>query len=270
MYFAEAVNHLPIWANALICLVIGGGVVPAIQLAIRRRYGVESLMVNNEVAGFKYAVLGVVYAVLLVFIMVAVWDEFRDAKSDTAQEARALLDLYRLSLGFDDGSRVALRDSILHYANAVVHDEWPALARGEASPVADAALKQLFERVMVAVQSGHFLEAIRQPAIGLVIEIADCRRSRLDFADGVIPRVLWGVILIGGIATLSFTWFFGSNNARAQAGMTAMLSVMVLSVIFVSAMLDRPFTGEVSVSPKPFEQTIRDLHSPLAAPATRP
>jgi hypothetical protein len=38
---------------------------------------------HNDVAGFIYAVLGVVYAVLLALVVIAVWEEF-DAAKDTA------------------------------------------------------------------------------------------------------------------------------------------------------------------------------------------
>jgi hypothetical protein len=260
MDFSEVINSLPLWVSGLIFLVLAVGVVPGVQLAIRRRYGLEALTVNNEVAGFKYAVIGVVYAVLLVFIMVAVWEEWRNAKSFTDQEASALIDLYRLSSGLhDDVNRTALRDSILQYASVVINDEWPALARGEANPAAQAALTRLFDVVLSATQAGRSLETIREPAIGLLIKVADNRLARLDNVEGVIPSILWGVVLIGGVATLSFTWFFGNTNARAQAVMTAMLSLMILSIIYVSALLDHPFAGAVSITPKPFQHIIGSL-----------
>ena len=40
---------------------------------MRRVVGVEVLERHNEVAGFIYAVLGVVYAVLLGFAAITVW-----------------------------------------------------------------------------------------------------------------------------------------------------------------------------------------------------
>src|SRR3712207_9437219 len=54
---------------------------------------------HNDVAGFIYAVLGVVYAVLLGFVTIAVWEDFEMARG-TAEErgqraGRALLEIGR-------------------------------------------------------------------------------------------------------------------------------------------------------------------------------
>ncbi|MEZ5875099.1 MAG: hypothetical protein R3D30_09830 [Hyphomicrobiales bacterium] len=49
-----------------------GGVAPSLQLLVRWYYGVEVIVANHEVAGLKYAVVGVAYAVLLAFVVVGV------------------------------------------------------------------------------------------------------------------------------------------------------------------------------------------------------
>jgi hypothetical protein len=49
---------------------------------------------NNEVAGFKFAVVGVFYAVLLAFVVVAVWEDYRDTETAVRNEAKALADLH--------------------------------------------------------------------------------------------------------------------------------------------------------------------------------
>jgi hypothetical protein len=264
MDFVHIVNDLPLWLSSLLFVGFAVLLVPGGQLAIRRRFGVDSLLVNNEVAGFKYAVLGVVYAVLLVFISVVVWEEFRGAKSNVEEEARAISDLNRLSAVLAEGDRARLQDSLLEYSRIVVDQEWPAMARRGASPAAEAALSRVFDAALIITMSENLPESIRETALELTIAITDSRRQRLDSADGAIPDVLWVVILIGGTTTLFFTWFFGSRNANAQAAMTAMLSLTIVMVIYVSALLDRPFTGSLGVSPMVLEHTIKALERPLA------
>ena len=48
-------------------------------IVVRRRLGLEWLSTNNEVAGFKFATIGVLYAVLLGFAVIVVWEEFNGA-----------------------------------------------------------------------------------------------------------------------------------------------------------------------------------------------
>ncbi len=67
------------------------------MLLTRRFYGVDRLSLNNEVAGFKFAVVGVFYAVLLAFVVIAVWEEFRDTEAAVRDEAKAVVDLHRVA-----------------------------------------------------------------------------------------------------------------------------------------------------------------------------
>ena len=59
------------------------------------------LRINNEVAGFKFATVGVLYAVLLAFAVIVVWEKFSDAENNVAQEAGAAATIYRLSWGIE-------------------------------------------------------------------------------------------------------------------------------------------------------------------------
>jgi hypothetical protein len=72
------------------------------MLLCRRRWGTDRLALNNEVAGFKFAVVGVFYAVLLAFVVVAVWEDYRDTETAVRNEAKALADLHQVSYALPD------------------------------------------------------------------------------------------------------------------------------------------------------------------------
>src|SRR6266568_627817 len=50
---------------------------------------------NNEIAGFKFATVGVLYAVLLAFVIIVVWEKFTDAEVNVVREAGAAENIYR-------------------------------------------------------------------------------------------------------------------------------------------------------------------------------
>src|SRR3712207_9515311 len=52
---------------------------------------------HNEVAGFIYAVLGVIYAVLLALVVIAVWEEFGRARVTVESEANARSEIFWLA-----------------------------------------------------------------------------------------------------------------------------------------------------------------------------
>src|SRR6185503_319067 len=82
---------------------------------------------HNEVVISLFATASVVYAVLLGFLVVVVWEGYDDAHRNVAEEAASLVPLYRLTYGMQGPHGVASRTLIREYADAVINDEWPTM-----------------------------------------------------------------------------------------------------------------------------------------------
>ena len=121
---------LPVWLSGL--LLVGLTTVLAMvgPRLVRRFVTLEELTANNEVAGFKFAVVGVLYAVLLAFAIIVVWEKFNDAESMVAREAGATANIYRLSQGLGDDPGSALRKALTGYLKVTIAEDWPAMERG--------------------------------------------------------------------------------------------------------------------------------------------
>src|SRR5471030_908329 len=102
----------PLWLAAIVLVGIAALVSTLGPLAVRRRVGVEQLRANNEVAGFKFATVGVIYAVLLGFAVIVVWQKFSDAENDVALEAGTAATIYRLAGGIGGDTGSAVREGI--------------------------------------------------------------------------------------------------------------------------------------------------------------
>ena len=70
-------------------------------------------------------------------------------------------------------------------------------------------------------------------------------------AEGTVPKVIWFVLFLGAALTISFTFFFGTENLIAQSLMTGVLAAIILSAVLVIIALDRPYTGAITVSKDP-------------------
>jgi hypothetical protein len=86
------------------------------------------------VAGFIYAVLGIVYAVLLGFAAITVWERYDRAQASVEQEADDLAELYRDAETFPGDVRTQLEGQIRDYVGLAVQKEWPAMADGKSNP----------------------------------------------------------------------------------------------------------------------------------------
>ena len=84
-------------------------------ILVRRWVKLEQLRTNNEVAGFKFATVGVLYAVLLAFAVIVVWEKFNDADGEVAVEAGAAVTIYRLAEGMGGAPGAALHEAITAY-----------------------------------------------------------------------------------------------------------------------------------------------------------
>src|SRR5919107_396180 len=51
---------------------------------------------HNDVAGFIYAALGVIYAVLLALVVISVWEEYQSAAETVEQEANSVAEIFWL------------------------------------------------------------------------------------------------------------------------------------------------------------------------------
>jgi Na+/proline symporter len=87
----------PLWLSGALVIGVATLLAMAAPIFVRRRVPSERLRINNEVAGFTFATIGVLYAVLLAFAVIIVWEKFSVAENATAQEAGAAATLYRLA-----------------------------------------------------------------------------------------------------------------------------------------------------------------------------
>jgi len=252
-------HDVPIWVTALL-LTIGAAVYSiGLMLVTRTIYGVDRLSLNNEVAGFKFAVIGVFYAVMLAFIVIAVWEDFRKTEEAVRDEAKAVVDLHRVTFALPVAGGAEIRKHLIAYTNDVREYEWATMAVGEPSDIVVKDLDRLSRAIFdINPQSWQEL-ALYQDALRLLAVMTDNRNERLDSSGGSMPRILWFVLIVGGLITLGYPAFFGSTNLVAQILMTAALAELVALAMLLGLAFDYPFSGEVHISAYPFDQALRQM-----------
>jgi hypothetical protein len=254
-----ALTTSPLWISVL--LVVG---VPTVlgmlgPVLIRRWIALSRLRTNNEVAGFKFATVGVLYAVLLAFAVIVVWEKFAEAEDEVATEAGAAATLYRLALGIGGEPGAALRDATSAYLEAAIGADWPAMVQGEASPAATGALDAVYATLLDDRPADPRGAAVLTEALRQLDQLTEARRARIVSSAGIVPGLLWVVLFVGAFLTVGFTFFFGSENLKAQAAMTGALSVLIFSGLLIIVAIDRPFAGTVRVRPEALVAVLADF-----------
>jgi hypothetical protein len=230
---------------------------------VRRYIELETLTTNNEIAGFKFATVGVLYAVLLAFAIIVVWEKYNQAEATVAQEAGAAATIYSLSYGIEEKPGRTVRDTLSNYLRVAIADDWPAMERGTAgaSPSARRALGAVYSALLTFEPSNVHDSTLVSEILRQLDVITQARRARLIAAEGTVPGVIWLVLFGGAVLTIVFTFFFGTKNLRAQTMMTGLLSVLVFSELLIVVAIDRPFTGTVKVGPNALTEVLADFMS---------
>ncbi len=237
----------PLWQSFLLVVVIPTTISVCGALLTRRVFGLDRLAINNEVAGFKFAVVGVVYAVLLGFAVIVVWEKFRDAEASVVQEAAAVATIERLAQGLDPVTGAAVRKAMADYVDITIADDWPAMARGRISPLPGKALDGLYAAVLGDTTVTSRETAVVSELLTRLDSLTEARRTRLLLATGTVPPVLWAVLVSGAFVTLAFTFLFGVHSIGSQIVMNVMLAALIFMALYVAVEIDHPFSGPTSV-----------------------
>ena len=223
---------------------------------VRRKYSAEVLKENHEVAAIIFNAFGLFYGVLVAFVVFVTWNGYDDATKNLQLEASEALDIFHSAEAFPDSPRKIIQQGVRDYLAAVYNDEVPKMATGDLSVYSGGAhspLKLLFSQVDAASIPNRELygESLR-----CLNNLAQYRRLRIFAGNDTVPPVIWLVLLVGGVFAVSYTFFFGMKNIRAQYLITTTLTVMLTSILFLIYVLDHPFTGTSRVSLQPLRQAM--------------
>jgi hypothetical protein len=150
---------------------------------------VEVLECHKEVAGFIYAVIGVLYAVLLGFTAIIVWERYEKAHSSVEQEANEVADLFRDAQVFPNELRNELESQLRTYVRLVLEREWPAMAEGGSSRETWEAYNQLWPTYQRIRPQDEREKAWYTLSLTRLNELGDYRRLRLLSNRSAVPGV---------------------------------------------------------------------------------
>lgn len=216
---------------------------------------------HNDVAGFIYAVLGVIYAVLLALVVIAVWEDFGRARETVENEANATAEIFWLAHRLPEPEGVRVQELSRSYAEEVVEREWPLMREGQA-PLMEQGQATPNGWVLVDDIRATFQgfepdtpaeEALYAEGLDQVEELASARRMRLVEAEEGLPSVLWVVLIFAGVAAVSFTYLFGLESTWAHRLMVAALAAVIGLVLYTIGAMEHPFSGGASIGTGAFD-----------------
>jgi Protein of unknown function (DUF4239) len=229
--------------------------------AMIQRWFPHSLRKNyNEANGYFFAAVGVLYTVLLAFVVIAVWEDTRTTQQNIDDEANALPGLYFSSTVFPPGIQKTFQHYTVAYAKDVIDHEWPALANGRSSPIADADANALRRAILQVQPKTMQQEELYRSMIDRINTINSNRRQRITEAEPSIPKIFWCCLLGGAVLLLLFALFFGVPRLVPHLLMVTRLTVIVAGTLYLAYLMEQPFRGPMRLEPGAFEVALVEMN----------
>jgi len=247
-------DTLPPWL--LFALIVGGSMSLAAAATVirRRRTKPPTDEAHNEVSGFIFAAVSVLYAVVLAFMVFAVWESYTNAKQASSNEAAALIAIARDSTLLPEPARGEVHALLREYANTVVNNEWKAMSKApqayDGSPQAQTAIDEVW-----ATLQGLPRGAADSNTTVFLSNLSQQRAIRLQSND-TLPSVFVVVLLAGAALTISFCLILHMEDIRLHAGLTAILTGMIAICLWLILEMNHPYAGSLAVTPEAFEHAI--------------
>jgi len=256
----------PIWAMfAILAVMFSASALLLHLLTYAAPFRSFALSLSGVVAPF-FGSLSVLLALLTGFVASDTWERQKQASRVLQSESDHVLGVFDLSIAAaPDMSRI--RKALETYVNAVLKDDFPAMARGETSSDTAAALAFLLQEVAqpkIAEEAGS---ATQSALLSSVLQIRSDRGERLSLNTHRTDDTKWLVLIILGFMTQIALAIVHLDKPRAQIAALSIFTLGLVSTLGLIAVHQWPFDGPAAIRPWAIEAANKVI---LTDPTTHP
>ncbi|WP_371674925.1 hypothetical protein [Streptomyces sp. NBC_01276] len=183
------------------------------------------------------------------------WTQLEDTQTIVASEAANAALISRDAAAFPQPVRVRIDSAVSGYVHAVVEDQWPRMRAGNPSYGAtEVHLQDAFRVLQTYDPQGQAQQVFYEQAVDHLNDIASQRRARITMARRELPPLLQALAFGGALVLIPLTFLYGLRKLRVQVLFVASVAGLVGFSLLLVFVLDRPFSGDLSVSPAPYRE----------------
>lgn len=242
-------------AVVMVLTTIVGLVVYVVSYRFVSKYQVDEL---KDPTSSLFRVVGMLVSLMLSLAFADVIVKLRTIENAIGREVVAISDsFYDLEL-FDIERTRELRALLIEYTQAVIDDDWPALADDRLSHRSGALKRQLSAQVTKLEPATPAQEKLWSLMLADIDAISDYRLIRLDSALAQPPVFVY-VVVFGFLVTMAC---FGAY--RPQGPLVVLISlytVFIGFVLYLILSLSDPYQGAFGVDPAAFEHLVETLRA---------
>jgi hypothetical protein len=205
--------------------------------------------------------IGIIFGLFMAFTAAQVWNDTERATAAIDTEAGALRSIIVLSAEFPGTAQNELRLLVRNYIEYTATTEWPLMAQGSATlNISPPALNQAL-RYTLSLPATTPGQQTAQSQLAAALEVAlEARRERILISRSGVNGVKWVCLTILAVCLVFALGLVQCGDRLGSAVAIGLLSVALATTILLILSHDRPFTGEIALTPEPLLQVMPEDH----------
>lgn len=252
-------HELPISWMALLVF----GFTYVLTLAIHA--GVAALARSGCAKSFKavspgmLSPLGVIFGLFVAFTAAQVWSDNDRASAAVSHEASALRTALVVAASLPGEQEAKLHDLIRAYAHETATVEWPMMAHRTASlNVTPRPIQEALQLVLSSPTINPGQQAAQREIINAIEAALDARRQRIIVSRAEVNAVKWSCLYLQAICALLAIALVHCDDRLSSLLALGLFATGTAASVLLIAAHDRPFVGQIAVTPDPLLQIISE------------
>jgi hypothetical protein len=242
-------------------LVIGSGLIAiGLGFAVRRLTSIETRRRHQPFATSIFLQLGVLFSVILAFVLSNAIGDHNVAEQAVAQERAALHGFAMVASALPPDQARLLMGIETSYIRQVIGREWPMMRRfRRGDDATELALSQLVQTVARLSQDNPRNPVALAQMLALLNEVHQQATIRLVAAKGSLPAALWVVLIAFSLLLIVLGTLNDLEQYVALLLFPTSLAVSISALLVFVALLQYPFEGALAISSEAYTETLAKI-----------
>ena len=217
-----------------------------VLLVVRRYMKYADMTIDIDAWGVFYTVFGVLYAIIIGFILISALGKFDQLKMAVDSEVGEIQNIRILLSYFSDNQIEVInniRKKLFTYVHSIHSTEWEDMIKKDSQPEFSEELRNVRDSVSHLKSEDENDSIALTSIINTLSGLTECRTKRISLANEEIPGPIMKLLFFMSIILVFGLIIMGVQNFWVHLFMVSSLSITLQLIINLLTDLNTPFEG---------------------------
>jgi hypothetical protein len=234
-----------VFIGVILVLTLGAFFLVSRYLSSWREHGATEVVLGVSAMGMT------LFALVLAFVVVNLYDDYTSASGDVTDEANALGALVQDARAFPPPAERAVDRAVAGYVREVREHEFRALAQGHDDPEAEPRVLDIVDALQSYSPRTETERTFYSAATAQLNLFLAERENRVAKAETEIPAPLLGLMIFLAIVTIAVSFLIRTNRRSVDTALVVVVAVIISSGLLTALILQYPYSGAIAVKSDP-------------------